>query len=161
MIRKKRNRLVIEPFDNVRLIGINTGMIDYQLAWNINRVMKIDLAKYKSITFNDEEFFSYYLYDAGENANTYNLVSLVSTAGRSWVTFKPKTDYLFIIRNYVKDSDLQHILTNIKSIPQVLYAYIIEKKTNNKIDIVLEDIEFHEIKIANEEKKKNSGVLKR
>ena len=107
---KRKNKLIVEPFDDIRVIGINTSMMDYQLAWNLNKVLKIDLAKYKSVTFNEEDFFSYYLYDAGENANTFNLVSLVSTEGKEWVSFKPKTDYLFIIRNYIKDTDLLHII---------------------------------------------------
>ncbi|MBQ8222338.1 MAG: IPExxxVDY family protein [Bacteroidales bacterium] len=158
---KRKNKLIVEPFDDIRVIGINTSMMDYQLAWNLNKVLKIDLAKYKSVTFNEEDFFSYYLYDAGENANTFNLVSLVSTEGKEWVSFKPKTDYLFIIRNYIKETDLLHILAVIKNISKVFHAYIVDTSCNNKIDIILEDIEFHEIELANEESKKNSGILKR
>lgn len=158
---KRKNKLIVEPFDDIKVIGINTSMMDYQLAWNLNKVLKIDLAKYKSVTFDDEGFFSYYLYDAGENANTFNLVSLVSTEGKEWISFKPKTDYLFIIRNYIKESDLQHILAVIKNISKVFHAYIVDTSCNNKIDIILEDIEFHEIELANEESKKNSGILKR
>lgn len=158
---KKKNKLIVEPFDDIKVIGINTSMIDYQLAWNLNKILKIELAKYKSVSFNNDDFFSYYLYDAGENANTFNLVSLTSTAGKEWVSFKPKTDYLFIIRNFIKDTDLQQILTNIKNIPKVFHAYIVDTNCNNKIDIILEDIEFHEIELANEESKKNSGILKR
>lgn len=158
---KRKNKLIVEPFDDIRVIGINTSMMDYQLAWNLNKVLKIDLVKYKSVTFNEEDFFSYYLYDAGENANTFNLVSLTSPEGKEWVSFKPKTDYLFIIRNYIKETELQRILTNIKNISKVFHAYIIDTNCNNKIDIILEDIEFHEIELANEESKKNSGILKR
>lgn len=158
---KRKNKLIVEPFDDIIVIGINTGMIDYQLAWNLNKVLKIELSKYRGISFDNEGFFSYYLYDAGENANTFSLVSLVSTTGKNWVSFKPKTDYLFIIRNYIKESDLQQLLANIKAISNVFHAYIIDTSCNNKIDIILEDIEFHEIELANEENKKNSGILKR
>ena len=119
------------------------------------------MAKYRSVSFNGDGFFSYYLYDAGENSNTYNLVSLVSSEGKEWVSFKPKTDYLFIIRNYIKESDLQQILVDIKGIANVFHAYVIDTSCNNKVDIVLEDIEYHEIELANEESKKNSGILKR
>ena len=41
---KKKTKFVVEPFDDIRIIGINTGMLDYQLAWNINKAAKYDEA---------------------------------------------------------------------------------------------------------------------
>ena len=146
---KRKNKLVVEPFDDIKIIGINTTMMDYQLAWHLNKVLKIELVKYKSITNNGEDFFSFYLYDAGENSNAYNLVSLASE-GKEWVSFKPKTDFLFIIRNYIKESDFQSILTKINSIQNVFHAYIVDLEHNKKIDVILEDIEFHEMDVIDE-----------
>lgn len=146
---KKKTKFVVEPFDDIRIIGINTGMFDYQLAWNINKSVKLNLVKYKDITSDDENFFSFYLYDAGENSNTFNLVAL-SNENTKWVSFSPQTDYLFIIRNYIKDSDFQDILTKIKSIPKVIYAYAVDLGKNAKIDTILEDIELHEMDIVDE-----------
>lgn len=145
---KRKNKLVVEPFDDIKIIGINTVMVDYQLAWHLNKTLKIELTKYKSITNNGEDFFSFYLYDAGENSNAYNLVSLVSE-GKEWVSFKPKTDFLFIIRNYIKESDFQSIMTKINSIQNV-FAYNVDLDHNKKIDVILEDIEFHEMDIIDE-----------
>ncbi len=150
---KKKTKFVVEPFDDIRIIGINTGMFDYQLAWNLNRSMKLNLVKYKDITSDGENFFSFYLYDAGENSNTFNLVAL-SNENTKWVSFSPQTDYLLIIRNYIKDSDFQSLLTNIKAIPKVVYAYTVDLTKNSKIDTILEDIEMHEMEICNEINKK-------
>ncbi|MBR4155805.1 MAG: IPExxxVDY family protein [Bacteroidales bacterium] len=147
---KRKNKLVVEPFDDIKIIGINTTMMDYQLAWHLNKTLKTELVKYKSITSNGEDFFSFYLYDAGENSNAYNLVSLSSSEGKEWVSFKPKTDFLFIIRNYIKESDFQSILTNINSIQNVFHAYVVDLEYNKKIDVILEDIEFHEMDIIDE-----------
>ena len=146
---KKKTKFVVEPFDDIRIIGINTGMFDYQLAWNINKTVKINLVKYKDISSDDENFFSFYLYDAGENSNTFNLVSL-SNENTKWVSFSPQTDYLLIIRNYIKESDFQAFLTKIKSIPRVIYAYVVDLGKNSKIDAILEDIELHEMDIVDE-----------
>lgn len=152
---KKKTKFVVEPFDDIRIIGINTAMFDYQLAWNINKFLKLNLVKYKDITSDAENFFSFYLYDAGENSNTFNLVAL-SNEETKWVSFSPQTDYLLIIRNYIKDSDFQSILTKIKSIPKIVYAYTIDLGKNSKIDTILEDIEMHEMEISNEINKKTS-----
>ena len=150
---KKKTKFVVEPFDDIRIIGINTGMVDYQLAWNINKAAKLNLVKYKDICSEDENFFSFYLYDAGENSNTFNLVALSNEEGR-WVSFSPQTDYLLIIRNYIKDSDFQALLSKIKSIPNVLYAYSVDLAKNAKIDTILEDIEMHEMDIVDEMNKR-------
>lgn len=146
---KKKTKFVVEPFDDIRIIGINTGMYDYQLAWNINKAIKTNLAKYKNISSDGENFFSFYLYDAGENSNTFNLVAL-SNENTKWVSFSPQTDYLLIIRNYIKDSDFQSILNKIKSIPKVAHAYVVDLCKNSKIDTILEDIELHEMNIFDE-----------
>lgn len=146
---KRKNKLVVEPFDDIRVIGINTGMMDYQLAWYLNKTLKLDLAKYKSITNEDGDMFSFYLYDSGENSNTFNLVAL-SSDGKDWVSFKPKTDYIFIVRNYIKEVDFQSIMTKIKGIPGVFYAYIIDLDINRKMEAILEDIEFHEMDVIDE-----------
>lgn len=144
----KKNKLNVAPFDDIIIIGIVTGMVDYQLAWNLNKTLKIDLAKYKDITSNGEDFFSFYLYNAGENANVFNLVAL-SNKEKKWVTFSPKTDYLFIIRNYISEDKLQQVFTKIKSIPRVQHAYIINLDYNTKIDSILADVEDHETDIIN------------
>ncbi len=148
---KKKTKFVVEPFDDIRIIGINTVMYDYQLAWNINKAIKINLVKYKNISSDDENYFSFYLYDAGENANTFNLVAL-SNEETKWVTFSPQTDFLLIIRNYIKDSDFQSILNKIKSIPKVVHAYVVDLGKNSKIDTILEDIELHEMSIFDSQK---------
>ena len=127
---KKKTKFVVEPFDDIRIIGINTAMFDYQLAWNINKFLKLNLVKYKDITSDAENFFSFYLYDAGENSNTFNLVAL-SNEETKWVSFSPQTDYLLIIRNYSVDL-----------------------AKNSNIDTILEDIEMHEMDIVDEMNKR-------
>lgn len=144
----KKNRLNVAPFDDIIIIGIVTSMVDYQLAWNLNKTLKIELTKYNDITSNGKDFFSFYLYNAGENANVFNLVAL-SNKERKWVTFSPHTDYLFIIRNYINDEKLQQVFTKIKSIPRVQHAYMIDLDYNNKIDSILADVEDHETDIIN------------
>jgi hypothetical protein len=150
---KKKTKFVVEPFDDIRIIGITTGMHDYQLAWNINKAAKLNLVKYKDLCSEEGDLFSFYLYDAGENSNTFNLVALSNENVRR-VSFSPQTDYLLIIRNFIKDSDYQSFLTKIKSIPNVHYAYSIDLGKNSKIDTILEDIELHEMNIFDEMNKR-------
>ena len=150
MVKKKK--LVVEPFDDIKIIGICTHLADYKLAWHINKLLNINLIKYDDIINEEEMAFSYYLYDGGENCNTYNLVEIANADGR-WVNFSPATDYLIVIRNFINDENLAKILLKIKNIEGVQFAYLIDLEMNNKIDTLLEDIEMHEIGIVSDMKK--------
>lgn len=147
MVKKKR-KIVVEPFDDIKIIGICTHLEDYKLAWHINKLLNINLVKYSDIFNEDGLGFSFYLYDGGENCNTFNLVEIVNSEGR-WVNFSPTTDYLIVIRNFINDENLAKILEKIKHIESVLFAYLIDLDMNSKIDTLLEDIEMHEIEIIN------------
>ena len=149
---KKKKKIVVEPFDDIKIIGICTHLEDYKLAWNINKLLNINLVKYSDIVNEDGLEFSFYLYDGGENCNTYNLVEIANADGR-WVNFSPATDYLIVIRNFINDENLAKILLKIKNIEGVQFAYLIDLEMNNKIDTLLEDIEMHEIGIVSDMKK--------
>ena len=147
MVKKKR-KLVVEPFDDIKIIGICTHLEDYKLAWNLNKLLKINLVKYSDIVNEDGNEFSFYLFDGGENCNTYNLVEIANAEAR-WVSFSPATDYLIVIRNFINDENLMKTLDKIKHIEGVQFAYLIDLGMNSKIDTLLEDIEMHEMEIVN------------
>ncbi|MBO7529112.1 MAG: IPExxxVDY family protein [Bacteroidales bacterium] len=149
---KKKKKIVVEPFDDIKIIGICTHLEDFKLAWHINKLLNINLVKYSDIVNEDGLEFSFYLYDGGENCNTYNLVEISNSEGR-WVTFSPATDYLIVIRNFINEENLAKHLEKIKHIEGVQLAYIIDLDMNSKIDALLEDIEMHEIDIVTSMKK--------
>ena len=149
---KKKKKIVVEPFDDIKIIGICTHLEDFKLAWHINKLLNINLVKYSDIVNEDGLEFSFYLYDGGENCNTYNLVEISNSEGR-WVTFSPATDYLIVIRNFINEENLAKHLEKIKHIEGVQLAYVIDLDMNSKIDALLEDIEMHEIDIVTSMKK--------
>ena len=149
---KRKKKIVVEPFDDIKIIGICSQLEDFKLAWNINKSLNINLVKYSDIVNEDGFSFSFYLYDGGENCNTFNLVE-IANAEAKWVSFSPATDYLIVIRNFINDEDLADVLNKIKKIEGVIFAYLIDLETNNKIDTLLEDIEMHEIDIVSDMKK--------
>ena len=144
----KKNKILVDPFDDIIIVGIVTSLVDYQLAWHLNKMLKTNFVKCKDITSNSKDYFSFYLYDAGENSNVFNLVAL-SNKDKRWVSFSPQTDYLFIIRNYINKEKFQQYLTKIKSISKVQHAYVIDLEYNTKIDTILAEVESHETDIIN------------
>lgn len=144
----RKIKLDVEPLDDVKIIGINTSMMDYQLAWNLNKTLKLNFVKYESIGIKGKGFFSFYYYDKGENYNVFNLISLFSNEGKEWVSFKPRTDYFFLVRKDIDREIVVQMINKIKSIPKVNHAYIVDIDANNKIGAMLEDIELHEFSIS-------------
>lgn len=145
MVRKK-NKIVVEPFDDIRIIGINSHLEDYKLAWYINNVLKINLLKYSDIINEDGQPFSFYLYDGGENSNAFNLVEL-SNGESKWMKMALPTDYLIVIRNFITEESYQALISKIKQIPGVILVYNVDIEKTKKIDNLLEDIEIHEIEL--------------
>lgn len=145
MVRRK-NKIVVEPFDDIRIIGINSHLEDYKLAWHINNVLNINLIKYSDIVNEDGQAFSFYLYDGGENSNTFNLVGLVNEEAK-WIKLPLPTDYLIVIRNFITEDSYQAITSKIKQIPGVILVYNVDVEKTRKIDNLLEDIEIHEIEL--------------
>lgn len=146
MVRRK-NKIVVEPFDDIRIIGINSHLEDYKLAWHINNVLKINLIKYSDIINEDGQPFSFYLYDGGENSNAFNLVGLVNEEAK-WIKLPLPTDYLIVIRNFITEDSYQAITSKIKQIPGVILVYNVDVEKTRKIDNLLEDIEIHEIELV-------------
>ncbi|MCQ2322786.1 MAG: IPExxxVDY family protein [Bacteroidales bacterium] len=145
MVRRK-NKIVVEPFDDIRIIGINSHLEDYKLAWHINNVLNINLIKYSDIVNEDGQAFSFYLYDGGENSNAFNLVGLVNEEAK-WIKLPLPTDYLIVIRNFITEDSYQAITSKIKQIPGVILVYNVDVEKTRKIDNLLEDIEIHEIEL--------------
>ena len=119
----------------------------YSASTGLTAILKSPVINLSSSS--KDMILSFYLYDAGENSNTFNLVAL-SNQDTKWVAFSPQTDYLLIIRNYIKETDFQSLLNKIKAIPRVVHAYVVDLGKNKKIDTILEDIELHEMNIFDE-----------
>jgi hypothetical protein len=151
MAKKHTKFIPSAAFDDIEVIGINTNLVDYKLAWSLNDKLKFDFVKYRDITSDEssQNRYSFYFYEAGENLNAFNLVSLKSQ-GKYWIKTATPTDYLLVIRNHISNEQLNELLKDIKSIKNVVFAQRIDLLKVKKIDAVLETIELHESDILEE-----------
>lgn len=139
----KKNKLIVAPFDDIQIIGINSTLADYKLAYYFNNDLHFKFTRLDDILLDDEHPFAFFYYNAGENRNVYNLVSL-RHQGLPCVKLKPQMDYLLIVRNHITDDRLEQLIKNIRSIRQVTYAYIMDLEKTPVLDVLLERIEMHE-----------------
>lgn len=145
----KRKILKVNAFDDIRIIGINTTQRDYKLAWHLNEHLKTDFSKLDDIELHSPQgetlHFPFYYYDAGENLNVYNLIGN-RNSGHIFTRLSLQTDYFLIIRNFLNAEKLAGIVQQIKQIPQVMMAYMVDANKEKSIDLMLEEVELHEFK---------------
>ena len=148
----KDRKIQIASFDGTTVIGINSGMVDYKLAWNINKKLSLDLIKYDDLIFEGAPF-SFFYYTAGENYNVYNLVSLVCKE-RVLYPFSPRLDYLLLIQNTLTPERQIAIMRSLREIEGIGHAFLLEKDKN--LRMVLETIADCEQQMINKKKKQNN-----
>lgn len=147
----KDRKIRIASFEGTTVIGINSGMVDYKLAWNINNKLSLDLIKYDDLIFEGAPF-SFFYYTAGENYNVYNLVSLVCK-DRVLYPFSPRLDYLLLIQNTLTPERQMAIMRSLREIDGIGHAFVLEKDKN--LRMVLETIADCEQQMINKKKKQN------
>lgn len=139
----KKNKLLIAPFDDIHIIGVNSTLVDYKLAYYLNEKLNFNFVRLNDILLDEIRPYAFFYFNAGENRNAYNLVSL---RHREHLCLKtnPHIDYLLIVRNHVTPERLTQLVKNLREIKDVNYAYTIEISRTPSLDILLERIEMHE-----------------
>ncbi len=149
----KKNKIQFAPIDDIQIIGVSTSLMDYKLAWHLNGKLKLNLVRHGNIELENESeiksLYSFYYYNAGENSNTYNLVSLIQN-GIPWMKVRPRTDFLLIIRNTITVEKLKDYIESIRQIKQINHAYLIDVNKIKGIVEVIDTVEMHEIDILKE-----------
>ena len=150
-MKPKSNKIQIASFDDTTVVGINSTLVDYKLAWGINNKLSLDLARYDDLVFEGVPF-SFFYYTAGENYNVYNLVSLVCK-DKVLFPFKPRLDYLFLIQNTLSAERQINIMRGLREIDGIVHAFVLEKDKN--LRQVLETIADCEQQMVNKKKQQN------
>ena len=150
-MKPKSNKIQIASFDDTTVVGINSTLVDYKLAWGINNKLSLDLARYDDLVFEGAPF-SFFYYTAGENYNVYNLVSLVCK-DKVLFPFKPRLDYLFLIQNTLTAERQINIMRGLREVEGVVHAFVLEKDKN--LRQVLETIAGCEQQMMDKKKKQN------
>ena len=139
----KKTKLSIAPFDDIQIIGINTTLIDYKLAYYFNEILRYKFIRMKEILLDDILPYAFFYYNAGENRNAYNLVSL-RCKDHLCIKLNPHIDDLLIIRNPITPERLEQTVKQIRGLKDVTYAYPLDLSKIPSIDVLLEQIEIHE-----------------
>lgn len=148
-MKPKSNKLQIASFDDTTVVGINSVLVDYKLAWSLNNKLALDLVRYDDLVFEGAPF-SFFYYTAGENYNVYNLVSLASK-DKVLYPFSPRLDYLLLIQNSITPERQISIMRSLREVDGIAHAFVLEKDRN--LRMVLETIADCEQQMIDKKKK--------
>lgn len=156
MVSKKNNNdNVIKQvsFNDTEVIGINSRLADYKLAWSINDALRIGLKRQDDFV-SEGAYYPFFHYQLQENTTIYNLLG-VNSGDRVLGAFKPRVDYLFIIRNEQFKERIDDIFQTINEMEDVCYAFPMDNY-RKKIELILYDIEQYEVDMIGKQRWINS-----
>ena len=153
MPSKEKNTVAPPVFDDTRVIGINSAIADYKLVWLLNETLSIKLTRQDDFEHGGA-IYPYYHCSADENSPIYGLLS-VSYNKKSSLNFKPRLDYLFIIRNESLPNRVTTIFEKIKEISGINYAFLMDGYMD-RLGAALYDVEDYDTVILMKARQLNS-----
>ena len=154
MVSKSKTNIRLASFEDTKVIGINSGLADYKLAWNINKRLSIDLVRQDDLVV-DEAIYAFFYYTAGENSCVFNLVS-TKCFDKYLVDFSPRLDYLLIIRNENSKTRLEAINLELRNIEGIGHAFFLDVNKGKAMHNLLEILELHEVTLTEKIKGRNT-----
>lgn len=152
-------KVIIEQssiFDDVRLIGITSPLIDYKIAIAFDRAANMKFDRLPDIVNEKGVSFSFYFYRFDNSDTCCDLISLNNKKENlSWLGTLPlKMDYLLILRGSdASDSMAKKITSKMAGYPGIT-TYLIKAEYNRNMEkitskiesLILEAVEMHELK---------------
>lgn len=153
MAGKEKNTIAPPDFGDTRVVGINSAIADYKLVWLLNEKLSLKLSRQDDF-IHGGAIYPYYHCSAKENGPVYGLLA-VSFDKKSILNFKPRLDYLFIIRNESLPNRVTSIFEKIKEISGVNYAFLMDGYMD-KLDAALYEVEDYDTVLLTKARQFNS-----
>jgi hypothetical protein len=114
------------------LIAVTTSLKDYRICYLINKCVDFNFLKTDDLAVeinpNQEPvYFSMYVYHWEASATDFFFIANKGSEGYL-IPEMSKTDYFFMIRNYIDEEDLENLLTLLNRIPEIVAAVKIDPK---------------------------------
>jgi hypothetical protein len=159
MARRSQLETDFEHLD--AFIGISSHLRDYRLAYLINQSLGFILDKTEDLPVinpksDKPSLYSCYTFDDCDKQVKYFLLSNVGSDGLL-VPSQKEAGYFLLMRGLVSREEEAAVVVLLKSIPNVLTAYSIDQHRVPNIEILLSDVELHEISLKRRIKPKSKG----
>jgi hypothetical protein len=156
MVRKVN--IDLDHIEDCSIIGISCHKIDYWIARQLNEALNLNLTREIDLpVFQSKEEttieFPFFNFIKPDDQTSFSLLSNYNPEGKLFPDQK-SFDYFIVIKGRVNDDLLSKWVSEIKKIPQVLIAHILNLKKIKNLQGFLFDLELHLIKITGRKKKR-------
>lgn len=139
----------IDYFEGYQLLGLVSQLRDYSLAYSLNQKLEINLKKYEDLDFYDSDGqnhnFSWYFYNDEQLSTKIYLISN-SSSTRKLIPGNKELDYFLLLKDFTSDEYANMILSKSREIQNVIAIFKFDLNNIKNADILIENIELHEIK---------------
>lgn len=123
------------------LIAITTPLKDYRLCYTINKQLLIQFYRTDELKLqfglgDAPVYFSRFHYKAEQGETEFFLLANKGTEGYLIPEMK-KADYFILVHNYIDQEDLEHLISGLNQIPEVLAAIEVDpRKLKSKENLI-------------------------
>jgi hypothetical protein len=142
----RKLKLKIDYFDEYHMLAIVSHLKDYRLAYHINQKLGSHLKKFDDLVIRngDEQNYTWYCCHEKENHMRVYLIGN-SAKGSKLIPSRKEIDFFLLIKNAINTEKVEHILKEIRSIPDIVGVFNQEMASIKDMDVLLELIELHEL----------------
>ena len=114
------------------LIAITSSLKDYRLCYMINKGLGFNFIRGEDLHLDplhgsSPAYFSFFEYGWESSETEFYLISNKGSEGYL-IPEMNKTDYLFMIKNYIDETDLDDIVLRLNKIPEIVAAVKVDPK---------------------------------
>lgn len=154
----KKKYLELSEEWEFQMIGIASTMRDFRLAYYLNKMVFLNLAKNEDLPAEipgsaDPVPFSFYQWEENETGLCFYLIS--NKRQNSWLIPEQKqADFFLLIKGGFSQESYKRFISTIRQIPNVITAFKINRKSDKKIGNFLIELELHTVMIKQNTRKK-------
>lgn len=147
----KKLILTTVSFSEFELIGINTVLHEYRLAYFINKVAQLKLVRHDNLPVFNEKLkqlfdFSFYYCINDDYRLTYYLIGN-EINGTRMIDQYPEANFFLLIKGKKQPILTKAILSSLRSIPNVTMVFSVVAEKIKGLDGIIQDLELHEVQI--------------
>lgn len=145
----------INYLEDYQMLAIVSHLKDYTLCYHINSDLKFDFIKYDDLVFattpDAENNFSWYYYYDMISRTTYYLIGNKDENG-ILIQQQKTVDYFLLIKDPISADISKFYANGLRKIPYITAVFDLNMENTKDLDLLLESIELHELKIIKKRK---------
>lgn len=156
-------KLVDDFCDEVLFLGISTSLKDYQLSFFINKSLNTNFKKMLDFSSDflskkENSLFSFYYFKYDDIFSEFFLLSNKCNNTSLLLSAYKQADFFLIIKSNVMKDKTSEIITTLRKIKNIFFAFNIEISNIKNINSLLNEIDYH-IEICNNPKYKTKNQI--